>query len=405
MNNSKKILITIMVLVICIILILIALLMLNKQKGVEEDNPTTIAFEDIEKIDNKPLFFQIQNNVENYMRYLKGKNTEAINAISPKGVMVLDNTKNYTTFLANKMYAIDKISNITVYVNELARGENIEDNYYLIINLDYQNNTFEIIPSSKEEFESAKNNQIKENHKKDISIAKNNYNSINQTNLTDFEILKKYFDDYKFKAINKSELAFELIDLEYKMAKFNNNIEEYKRYIQNNVNSLKDANIVKHGITKNGQYGEYIFYDNYNNYYKIKETGIYEYTIILDNYTLQSNELINQYNKLSNQEKVLSNIDKVMKLINTKDYNKVYSYLNQNFKKQYFPSIDVFTQYMKQNFFDNNIVGNITIKQEGDIYIVSVPYKESLSTAAQKRTKTFMIRLKEGTNFELSFER
>lgn len=130
--------------------------------------------------------------------------------------------------------------------------------------------------------------------------------------------------------------------------------------------------------------------------------GINKYTVILDNYTLQTDEMSKAYNKLSSQEKAISNIDKVMKLINEKSYSTVYNYLNSEFKNTYFPTLDRFTNYIKQNFFDNNIIGQMTVGNQGDNYIVTVPYKESLSSASEEKEIIFLVRLKEGTNFELA---
>ncbi len=92
-----------------------------------------------------------------------------------------------------------------------------------------------------------------------------------------------------------------------------------------------------------------------------------------------------------------------MKLINVKDYQTVYNYLNEDFKNTNFPSIEKFTAYMQNTFFDNNIVGNISMKEEGGNYILEVPYKESLSSAAEERSKSFVMRLGSGMNFEISF--
>ncbi len=403
MKNKNKILIILAILLVCIIIVIIALLMLRKETLVEEDNPITLVFEDTEIIDNKALFFQIEQNIEKYMKYIAKGDQVAVNSISPSGAIQLK-SNNYNTFLADNMYVIDKMDNITVFAHEIARNYKKEDDYYIVVNIDYENNAFEVIPSSKEEYDNAVNNSVQEKYKQDINISSNEYNLLEEESLTDFQILKKYFDDYKFKAINKPQIAFEHIEEEYKSAKFNNDIEQYKTYIQNNVELLQDANIVKHGITKQGEYGNYIFIDNNDSYYKMKETGIYEYTIILDNYTIEFDELKAQYNKLTSAEKAISNMDKVMKLINTKSYNTVYKYFNEEFKNNYFPTIEAFTDYMNKNFFENNIVGNVSIKSEGDIYILSVPYKESLSTVAEEREKVFLMRLKEGTNFELSFE-
>lgn len=231
-----------------------------------------------------------------------------------------------------------------------------------------------------------------------------NNNEVVESNITDFEILKLYFEDYKYKAINNPDLAFNLLNKEYREKKFNNDVNLYKQYIQKNIDRFQDANIIKHGVINEGNAKRYIFIDNYNNYYELEETGNYEYTIILDNYTLETNELKQKYSKLSDEEKAISNIDKVMKLINTKDYATVYQYLNQSFKETNFQNVELFEKYIKETFFDNNIVGNIKIRKEENVYILSVPYKESLSTAAEEREKIFLMLLKEGTNFELSFE-
>lgn len=383
MKNTKIILVIIAILVICIIAITACLLILRKKTILKEDNPETVAFENAEKVTNKTLFFQIENIIEKYY--------------------IDDNTKQYNAILADEIYTIDKINNITAFTKVIARTQKAQEYYYVVVNMYYSNNTYEIIESSAEEFENAKNNQIKDDYKKEVVISKDGDNSIPNTNITDFEILKKYFADYKFNAINNPEEAFKKLDAEYRQTKFNNSIDAYKAYVQSNMNTLADAMIIKHGATKDGQYGTYEFIDNYNNYYKLKETGIYEYTIILDNYTLQSDELKQEYLKLSAQEKVLSNIDKIMKLINVKDYQTVYNYLNKDFKNTNFPSIEKFTAYMQNTFFDNNIVGNISMKEEGGNYILEVPYKESLSSAAEERSKSFVMRLGNGMNFELSF--
>lgn len=229
-------------------------------------------------------------------------------------------------------------------------------------------------------------------------------NEVVESNITDFEMLKLYFEDYKYKAINNPEEAFTLLNMEYREKKFNNDVNLYKEYIQKNMDRFQDANIVKHGITSSGNLKKYVFIDNYNNYYELEEIGNYEYTIILDNYTIETAELKEKYSKLSNEEKAISNIDKIMKLINTKEYNAVYQYLNQSFKNTNFPTIEAFTTYMQKTFFEDNVVGNIKIRNEENIYILEVPYKEGLSAAAEERIKTFIMRLGTGTNFELSFE-
>lgn len=393
-----------MIVITIIIIILVSILLIRKKqqtKTIENQKDELIALltEKVTKVENRDQFFSINNHVKKYFDYKKQNNTEAVKAISG------DTTINNDDFQSREMYLLNKITNYTVYVYGKVKQQNSYIDEYLIVNLDYRNYTFSIRASSKEEFENAKNNRVQKKYEEDVIIQNNSYNEIILAEKADdFQVLKEYFEDYKFKAIYYPEQAFILIEENYKKEKFNNNLEQYKTYIKNNLETFQDANIVKHTIKNENGEIKYTFADNYNHYYELQETGIYEYTIILDNYTIQSKEQKEQYEGLSDEQKALSNIDKVMKLINTKDYQTVYQYLNVDFKNTNFPTIEAFTTYMQANFFENNIVGKIATRKEEKIYLLKVPYKESLSSAAEEDEKTFMVRLGEGTNFELSFE-
>ena len=105
----------------------------------------------------------------------------------------------------------------------------------------------------------------------ELQEEKNDTNIVANTEITSFEIAKLYFEDYKYKALNKPEEAFSLIDEEYRKKKFENDIEQYKTYIQANLNRFQDANIVKCAFKKEGQFGVYVAMDSFDNYYKITE--------------------------------------------------------------------------------------------------------------------------------------
>lgn len=401
MNKKSRILILMMIVIIIIIALLVILLYLNSDKvkieGYKEDLITLLTSK-IYKIENKDQFFNIDSHIKKYVDYKKQGNTQAINSISS------DNAIDGENFKSEEMYLLNRITNDTVYVYGKVTKGSIQTDTYIVVNLDYTNNTYAIQNSSKEEYDNAKSNIVNSKYEQDVSIQSNEYNDISlEETVNDLTVIRIYFDDYKFKAINKPEEAFNLLDAEYRKKKFDDNVNAYKQYVRDNANQIQDANIVKHGIAtlENGN-KQYIIIDNFDNYYKFTETGINKYIVALDNYTLQTDEETKKYNKLSSQEKAITNVDKVMKLINEKNYSTVYNYLNSEFKNTYFPTLDRFTNYMKQNFFDNNIVGQMTVGNQGDNYIVTVPYKEFLSAAAEEKEVVFLVRLKEGTNFELS---
>lgn len=398
----KYIKIAILVILVLIIVITASIIYLIKKTSGEIDYEA-YKYGDVEKVTSEATFYKINNTINKYFEYVFEKNTQAIEAMTTSDVKnIIDIFAQYNTeakFDVKTIYSIDKV----YYATGFIYGRIAENEYYLIINLDYDNKTFSIVHSNKQEYENAINNIVDEKYRKDIEIPKNKYNEIVNKNITDFEILTVYFEDYKYKALNNPEIAFNLLDSEYKEKKFNNDIDLYKEYVEKNKDRFKDANIVKHGITKDGQYRQYICIDNYGNYYEFNEVGIKEYTVILDNYTLESDEFINKYNKLSDKEKAISNVDKVMKLINEKNYTELYGHLSEGFKNNYFSTQETFEKYIQNNFFDNNITGTITVKNEGKIFMITVPYKEGLSSAAEQRKKTFIVRLGEGTDFELSF--
>jgi hypothetical protein len=404
MNNKKMTIIFILIFIVIIIIIALSILLLqlNKEKKEnEEELIEQILYENIEKVTNKSTFYRTSSCINKYIDYIKLQDEQAYKSINEQ----VEIKKEYNTnayFYCQEMYSIDKSTNITVFVKGYIRDEQLEEMYY-IVNLDYNNDTFNIIESTKEEFDSSIEGQVDQTYKEDIYVKQNEYNQIPDS-ITDFEILQSYFEDFKWKAMYNYPKAFELLDEEYKKAKFNNDLQEFKTYLQNNIATIQDANIIKHSITQEGSTIKYVIGDNFGNTYTIIETESNTYTISLDTYTVEDDELKQQYNSLSNEEKAASNIDKIMKLINQKEYSTVYSYLNTEFKNTNFPTLESFTSYVKQNFFDNNIIGSISVGSEGSIYMVSVPFKESLSSAADEKTKTFIVQLNEGTDFEISFE-
>lgn len=401
-NNKKTMFILMFMIIIVMIIIVVSLILIaNLNKTKEFELAEDIIYKDSEQVTNRTIFYKVNNCINKYINYIKLNNKEAyeeININTEESIY-----ENINTFYSEDMYSVDKMVNLTVFVKGTLRSNNKEQEKYYVVNLDYNNDTFVIEDSDLEEYTNATNNQISNIYEDEITIKKGQYNQTSNNTITDLSVIKIYFDDYKFKAINKPEEAFNLIDAEYKKEKFDDNVNAYKQYVKDNANQIQDANIVKHGITtlENGN-KQYIIIDNFDNYYKFTETGINKYIVILDNYTLQTDEETKKYNKLSSQEKAVSNVDKVMKLINEKDYSSVYNYLNVEFKNTYFPTLDRFTTYMKQNFFENNIVGQMTVGNQGDNYIVTVPYKEFLSAAAEEKEVVFLIKLKEGTNFELA---
>lgn len=216
------------------------------------------------------------------------------------------------------------------------------------------------------------------------------------------DIILKYFNKYKDNMFNDIEKAYNSLDNVYKETKFGS-INEYKAYIEKNREQLMVSTLSSYQINNNDGYTQYICIDNLGNYYIFKETAIMEYTVILDTYTIDLPEFIEKYNNGTEQQKVALNIEKFMQAINTKDYKYAYNCLADSFKNNYFKTQAEFENYARENFYENSTVEYNQFESQGDIYTYSVILKDKVS--GEQKTKTFIMRLGEGTNFVLSFDR
>ena len=250
------------------------------------------------------------------------------------------------------------------------------------------------------EFKNAKENNVAEKYKKSIQIELNQNNAINVKEDAERQIADKYYSKYIQMALSDKEIAFQMLEATYRKEKFDNKIENYEKYIKEVEERLLNAQISKVTTNKNGEYTEYKIEDIYKDNYVIKEYNYMDFTIE----KLEESENTEEYANASSKEKVIININKIFKMIDNKEYEKIYKYLNEEFRENNFTTLEEFEDYIKVQFFDYNFIGNITIKEQGQNYIATVPYKSGINAAAERNEKIFVVRLLEENKFEISFE-
>lgn len=281
--------------------------------------------------------------------------------------------------------------------NNLSEIENI----YLQVNQDISNKTFSIKPLILKEYNDIISGKIKTSTKT-IIIQKNENNNYKEEYINDLQMIEEYISNYKESMIYSPEYAYEKLDEEYKEKRFPT-IEKFKKYIEDNKNQIQTGYILEYKVLREAEYTKYTAIDKYNNYYIIKTKTILDYNIQLDNFTIFAEELNEKYLTATIQEKIVTNINIFINMINSKDYESAYNVLSQGFKNNYFPTQESFENYIKENFFDYNILKLQDFKNEGEIYIYTMVLKESVSTIAQKIEKKVIIKLGEGKAFEISF--
>lgn len=431
MKNSKKIIILLAILLIIMVIIILSILALLRSE--EEDN--NIIYEDIEtdgsegdeftddiqKVEDANIFYSISFCIEKYYdnlynqdlddETLNEKKQNLYNTLSKKYIeensIDVNNVLDKVEQIENQVvFTATKIETITAMDYQVYRVEGIiEDtvdetkaleNRFFIVSIDSNNTTYDIYPLDKEEIESLDEVSIS---KEMDPIEKNDNNNFIIINTGYNELLVKYIKYYQNLVNKDAEKAYDLLDEEYKEKRFGN-IDNFIEYINLKKNTLEDITVQKYSIDTKDDYEQYTIVDTNNNYYIIEEYSVMDFKMILDTYTIETQENIEKYNALSDTDKLSANIQKVIEAINNKDYNYVYNKLNEEYKNNRFPNLEEFINYINNNFYDVNLIGSGTANLDGDVYISRI---QITSNQSEIKQVTILVRLLEGTDYEISF--
>lgn len=403
MNKTKIIAIIMIIIILIVITILIILNTLKKQMnlGEEVEETETIEESNLNELTSPLIYYNVNETIKKYMLYEQINNEMAIKSIlsSTSNDLVKENIKEENYYYIKKAYAMDKISNVIFYLQVIING----NDQYFVVNIDYSDYAFKIYGSDKKEFYNAVSGNVSEKYNKSLYVEKNEYNQITK-NVSNMSIIQMYYDDYKNEMYYNIEESFNRIDKEYKLAKFNNDIEYYKDYMKNNLDKILESEIIEYWLQEENNNSVYIFRDTNNEYVTIKVSeNSDDYFIMLDNYTIETEEYKEKYNKATSKEKVETNLSKIFKLINEKEYKKIYNYLDQTFKDTYFKTNEEFEKFITDNFFDKNIIQTVKEEKQGNNYILTVNYASNDSIAAENNMIIIIMQLKEGTDFVMSF--
>lgn len=127
---------------------------------------------------------------------------------------------------------------------------------------------------------------LKDEKKDDPEVYLKNYkvNEYIPTYVSDEDMASIYLNHYINNMYYDIETAYNSLDNEYREKRFNN-IEEYKTYIK----SLNYTSYKLDRYYKEEKDGFIIFgvYDKNNNFFAFKTKGVMQYTVYLDDYTVE----------------------------------------------------------------------------------------------------------------------
>jgi len=445
-NKMKKIILGLCIIVIIIILLIGIILMLNKKqekdehieevKELEEDFQKT--YNKFEEISNIEEYIYIKDCVNKYINYSNeilyfedGANVEKelvierLKSILPSFVIEELDIKNNTIyekvgakdriFRADKIYKSLQTLNTEDYEYETdinsyyVEGVMIDKTNYskedikIVIILDKKNGTFLLLP---EQYLNAKNIKIEEGQNFEIykeKEIKNEYYNIFDINIGTIEnICKNYFMDFKNNILYDNEYLYGILEDKYKETKFSS-FDEFKTYIKTNYSDVGKIRLEKFAQKQNEDNIQYMCQDQNGDMYIFYEKQPLHYKMILDTYEIDTAEFLEKYNKSRDEIKVGLNMEKVLEAINHKDYEYVYNKLDESYRNNTFGNLQQFEQFIKTKFYNRSDLEYLSNSIEGNVHMYTIKIKDMENEENSNQTR-IMMKLKEGTDFILTFE-
>lgn len=337
------------------------------------------------------MLYSISKNTNKYFQYIKAENIQAVNELGGNAQYTISNNSKYVVKQAYSTSNEYMTKYYTYGILSVTNGNfsATEQEIYIIIYLTAENKGYKIQTITEEEFSNMK--ELEQDEK--ISIAQGTYNIYEYEHIDNVKQMEIYLEDYSFQIFNNTQKAYDLLDEEYRGKRFGNS-NKFVEFLNEKQNQLRKIKITQFSMDEGDGYTLYKGTDEYGNYYHIIETAYMEYTIILDNYTMQD------YSSANNETKIAKSAEKFILMLNSADYTNAYNLLEPTFKEIYFPTEREFINYIKTNWFERNIIASKEVDEQG---ICTVIMKQTLSTNSNKIQKSFKVNLGEGMDFTIEF--
>ena len=303
----------------------------------------------------------------------------------------------------NNMYVADISVSMKIY---LVYGSivNTQEEVKLMVVLDNNNSTYEIYPQKYVQQNQLENLRSGDtiNFSKD-SVDKNDFNTFKYKN-TDFQtVAMDYFNNYKNLLSNNAEALYNVLDKEYREKRFGS-LQDFQEYLNSNREELEGANVSSYLVNNYDNYTEYVCKDQYENLYIFRATAVMKYSLLLDTYTITTDEFKQQYQNSSNENKVKLNVDKWFDMINNRDYKNAFNYLDETFRTNNLKNDpNTFEAYMRDQYPLHYQVLYGEITERNGTYVQSVKLKDITGEDSTEYMLDIIMQLQDDMNFVMSF--
>lgn len=439
-DNKRKILkyLIIIVTIICIVCLTILVALnkerLNKEKiekneiqelgQVEYENVITEQEEKdtsrkLRYTDNRTNYFTVRGLVQNFINESTYRNTDKImsmlsndyineykvtedNVFSNIDISPIKNNKIYLVYNTDTILESEQENYILSYLVSIKyRMSNSEQyiNTKVLVIIDKQKLKYEIYPYKYILDNHLENLKAGEKLELEISSLPEDAQKFSYQEKNNRELANELFEDWKEKIIYDKKDAYSKLSNQYKEKRFSN----YNSFTDYLSNKKYIPTINQYRVYSKDDYTDYICTDQYNNYYIFRvQGGVMRYTVFLDNYIVELESFKENYDKSDDSGKIAIQTGKFKQMLNLKDYNAIYSKLNEKFKDNNFKTVSDLKKYLDEKIYNINTIEIQEITQKADYYVCNGVIRNQQNQNEQKSI-VIAIKLIGSNEFELSF--
>ncbi|MCL2354821.1 MAG: hypothetical protein FWC68_02905, partial [Oscillospiraceae bacterium] len=231
----------------------------------------------------------------------------------------------------------------------------------------------------------------------------NEYNRFNREGVTQERLIQEYFSRFIDNALFSTHRAFNMLDSEFREKRFNNSLQEFERYIDRNFVYLAGSRLERYSVAQGEGYTRYVLIDQGERIFILLETGIMQFTVILDTYTLDLPEFVERYMSANSQERVALNIQRLIQALNEQDYRFVYNRLAESFRQNYFQELGHFEAYIRHTLPERMQIEHLAFNEESGLYMQTIRFIDISDENREPVEKRIVMELREGTDFVFAF--
>lgn len=107
---------------------------------------------------------------------------------------------------------------------------------------------------------------------------------------------------------------------------------------------------------------------------------------------IEQDALIEKLTNMSELNRVQTYFGEFIEYLESENYNEAYNHLNENFKNNYFETLEKFKGYIKTKYPKNAYVKYTNYERQGEIYILTVSIGQVLNKDFQEFEQRIVIR-------------